>query len=614
MINRLAILLLFGLTLLLAADEEKKETDPKKQEATESLPMIREKVTVTATMSPKAVRECAASVSIVEADDLQARFAGNALNVLASLPGLVVQRTSDFGRADVEIRGLGQRGQRIVIMTDGRPEKMGLFGCAVTHAFPLDNVERIEVVRGPASVLYGSDALGGVINVLTRRPEKGFHTDLQASYGAWATQIYTLRHQAAFERWAYSVSLDRRSSNGHIADSAYRGTAGTGRVSVRLGRDWELAVQGKYFRGKKNEPDLLTLQGPGSWNDYARGAVDLNLSRRWGDHDLQVMLFRDFGEHRFSDGWHSRDHVNGGLLRFSTLLSKRHALTAGADFRSLGGTLLSAPAGTWRRSDWAVFLHDEWRLHPRWLFSAGFRLNRDGLYGWEPVPQAGLVIFPSGRLTLRASVAKGFRSPQLNELFMFPSSNPDLQPERVWNYEAGADLALGRRTMIKATLFRMIGDNLIELAPNPGKPPFRYRNIGSFRFVGVETGIDHRFSERFSTWLSYSWLDTNGLTRGRPGQKWDAGVQISVKKWNWHLHLQQVRDYYAADFSRLRLPSYTLLDSRLTVVLHRAVDLVVDLNNLLDQTYQIFVDLPGTAAGAYPMPGRNLQVGLRIRL
>ena len=129
-------------------------------------------------MTRKTVKEIAASVTVIKTADIEAIPASNALNLLSFSPGIFVTKTGDFGRADVHIRGLGERGRKIAVLTDGRPEKMSLFGCLVTHTFPLDNVERIEVVRGPASVLYGSEALGGVVNIMTHMPSKGFEIDL----------------------------------------------------------------------------------------------------------------------------------------------------------------------------------------------------------------------------------------------------------------------------------------------------------------------------------------------------------------------------------------------------------------------------------------------------
>ena len=137
--------------------QKKKKSHPKTRKSLtqSSLFHPHEEVVVTATMTRKAVKDCSASVSVITPQAVEAIPASNALNLLGQFPGVFVRRTGDFGRADIDIRGLGNRGRRIAVLVNGRPEKMGLFGCVVSHAFPLDNVERIELVRGPASVLYG---------------------------------------------------------------------------------------------------------------------------------------------------------------------------------------------------------------------------------------------------------------------------------------------------------------------------------------------------------------------------------------------------------------------------------------------------------------------------
>jgi iron complex outermembrane receptor protein len=118
-----------------------------------------DEIVVSATRVERAIKDLSATISVVTRQDIEASNTKSCTDVLNSLPGVFVNKTGDFGRADVDIRGLGDRGRSVMVLTDGRPVKMGLYGCTVTHTLPLDNVERIEVVRGPASVLYGSDAI-----------------------------------------------------------------------------------------------------------------------------------------------------------------------------------------------------------------------------------------------------------------------------------------------------------------------------------------------------------------------------------------------------------------------------------------------------------------------
>ncbi|MFW6160234.1 MAG: TonB-dependent receptor, partial [Acidobacteriota bacterium] len=365
-------------------EEKEKKTD-------ETLFRPFEIVVVTATATRKEVKDCSSSVSVVRAEDIKAFSASNALNLLNYLPGVFVQKTGDFGRADVDIRGIGQRGRRINILVDGRPEKMGLYGCAITHAFPLDNVERIEVVRGPASVLYGSEALGGVVNIITRNPKPGFETDFSASYGNFDTRQFNLRHGAKLNKWSYYLTLDRRQSNGHRQNSSYQGNALTGKLRYDFSDHLQITLQTKYFDGKKYEAGTIDQPLQDFWNDYERGAVDITLKAGGEKDEYFLKAYRNFGHHLFSDGWHSRDYVNGATFRYITRRMKNNELVCGVDFRSLGGKSYNWPQGQWDKNEMGVFVQNEHVFAQRLIFSAGFRLQQDSLFGLESCPHGGIV-------------------------------------------------------------------------------------------------------------------------------------------------------------------------------------------------------------------------------
>jgi iron complex outermembrane receptor protein len=574
---------------------------------------IREEVVVTATMSKAALKDIAFSVELVNTDDLKAIAGSSALNILHYYPGLFVRKSGDFGRADVDIRGLGQNGRRIAVLVNGRPEKMGLFGCAVTHAFPLDNVERIEVVKGPASVLYGGEALGGVVNLITHMPREGFETDIGASYGSFDTRQFNLKHGGSLDKFKYFLTYDQRQSDGHIENSAYSGRAATARIDYDLAAHWRLSVQGKYFSGKKYEPGTVDVSLKDFWNDYRRGAVDVALEKRGEGHEWLVRLYRNFGNHRFSDGWDSRDYTNGGLLRYTNRKITNNVLTVGGDFRSFGGKSYGFPQGQWDKSEASLFFHDQYVLGEKWILTSGLRLQFDSLYGRELAPHLGLVFQFSDKTSLRGVVNKGFRSPQLNELFMFPAANPGLEPERVWNYELGIEQLMGRRFTLRANVFRMRGTNMIETVSNPTAPPtFIFKNSGEFDFYGAELELQGDFGRLFSADLSYAFLDPGARTRGRPGQKMDLSLRFRTKILYAALQGQYVTDYFADDGSSNRLPSYFLLNGRVMFQIGRHVEMTVDINNIFAEEYLIFGEFPGLSAGAYRMPGRNIQVGVRL--
>jgi iron complex outermembrane receptor protein len=586
-----------------------------KQAEEEALLRPHEEIVVTATMTRKAVADCSPSVSVMTAKEIDTLRPSNLLNILNFLPGIFLERTGDFGRADVEIRGLGERGTRITIMTDGRPEKMGLFGCAVTHAFPLVNVSRIEVVRGPASVLYGSDALGGVINIMTKRPEPGFQSDFSGFYGSFNTKEFTLQHGGGFDTWNYFLTLDRRSSDGQLPHSAYDGDNVTAQASWTPSKRFEVSLRSKYFSGRKDDPGPITAPEAWSSTDYKRGAVDLSFTGRWTYEEFTAKLYRDFGHHQFSDGWDSRDTVDGGVFRLTSKRWKNNELTVGSDFRIQAGRSYHFPVGRWNKHELAGFLQNEHVFADRWIFSSGLRLNDDSVYGTELVPSVGLVFLPRPDTRVRALVSKGFRSPQLNELYMYPTSNPELRPERLWNYELGAEHSFGPRITLGATAFHMRSADLIETAPNPYPPPmFKFQNTGLINLNGLELTGQAALTQEFSARVFYTYLDPGLRTKGRPKDKLDLAVFYVRGKFALTLFGQHVWGYYGADQMQNKLPSYFLLNARLDWQLSRHVIIMMDGNNLFDTDYRIYTDLPGSSAGVYQMPGRAVKIGLRVKV
>jgi outer membrane receptor protein involved in Fe transport len=610
------------LILLLASAGLPRAEEAAKQEGAGGRPedggkakyLFHERVTVTAVMSPKEIKNCSDSLQVVTRNDLQFLPQANALAALGGLPGLFVQRSGDFGRADLDIRGLGQNGRRIAVLVNGRPEKMGLYGCAVSHAFPLDNVERIEVIKGPASVLYGGEAMGGVVNIITRRPEDKSESKILLSYGSFRTSQLNLQQGGKGRRLSYLVTYDRRQSDGHVKNSNYKGDALTARCDWELAPALELTLQGKYFSGEKHEPGTVELPLADSWDDYRRGAVDLSLGSSGEKDEWSLRLYRNFGKHQFSDGWDSTDFTDGAMAHWTTRRLAHHVILAGGDYHYFGGRSYNFPKGAWHKSEGSLFIHDDWLPSAAVVASAGIRLQLDSLYGQELCPQAGLVWHATPALSGRLQASKGFRSPQLSELYMFPPANPDLKPERTWNTEAGIEWHPAARWSLQAGVFKMRGSNLIETRPNPGPGnPYIFLNTGSFDFRGVEIGLSAKPVDALEVELSHAYLDPGRHTSGRAGHKWDGSVRFQSRLFAVQLQGQQVNTYFAGEDSQKPIPAYFVLNSRLVGKFIRSIDVIVDINNILDEKYVIYGEFPGMAAGTFVMPGRNVSVGLRWR-
>ena len=373
-------------------------------------------------------------------------------------------------------------------------------------------------------------------------------------------------------------------------------------------------MQGKYFGGKKYEPGTIDSPLVDFWNDYQRGAVDASLRKRWNEDELLLRVYRNFGRHVFSDGWDSRDFTNGAMLTYTNRRIQRNVLTLGADYRFFGGESLSFPIGQWDKAEGSLFFHDELVVGNHWILTGGARLQMDSLFGNEWTPHAGIVFQASSATSIRAIVNKGFRSPQLNELYMFPAANADLEPERVWNVEIGVEQEFGEHLTLQAGVFHMKGSNLIQMKANQSPPPlYIFRNTGEFDFYGLEVGLRSDWGHRVSGEISYSYLDSGDYTQGRPGHKFDGSLRFRGKWFHAALQGQYVSDYFAADFSKQPLPSYFLLNCRLVFQVSRRFDVFIDVNNLFDTDYLVFGDFPGMNAGSYQMPGRTINVGIHFK-
>ena len=562
-------------------------------------------ILITPTKTEKAIGDLSLSASVVTKQEIEASTANSATDILNILPGVFVHKTGSFGRADVVIRGQGSRGRRVMVLVDGKPEKMGLFGCTITHSLPLDNVERIEVVRGPASVLYGSDALGGVINIITKKPTEKSKGDATLSYGSFDSQVYRLRQGQDLGQFNYYFSVDERKSRGHLPNTDYEHKNYTLRLGRQINEELESIFNFRYFDGFKNELSPIMAY---SWNNYERGAYDLTFQGDWQDAQGMLKLYRNFGEHKFSDGWHSKDYTTGAMAHLGLVPMEDNALTLGWEFREQAGKVLSGTAivltGKYDKDESALFIHDEQGLfNQRLIASGGLRYNDDELAGDIFCPQAGLVFHLSDRTSLRGSLNRGFRAPGLNELKFYTMANPDLKPERSWNYELGFNQKINDIANLDFTYFITHAKNFIRVSAG------KYENLDKMDFRGFETSLEYKLLRNLTSRLSFSHLDVGKYTQGRPENELDLSLFFKEKRWTISLTGQYVDNYFGGDDKTIAIPNFFLIDSKVIYDISFNWEIFLAINNLFNVEHKIYADLPGSSAGVYTQPGRTISFG-----
>ena len=605
-------------------------------------PFDLDEIVVTATRYQQKVANVTAAVSVIDAKELASSNAVYVMDVIKNLPGIYVRRDGIFGRQAIEIRGLGMNGQQIQTLIDGRPEKMALFGCTVTQTLPLSNVERIEIIRGPESILYGTDAMGGVVNIITRKLlTPGFDTNLILQYGSYNSIHSLIQHGGNTGLFDYYLTADYKSSDGHRLNAGYIGNDFSGKAGYRIANNWRAEISGKYFSDRANDPG--TVKSPYVLHDkreYQRYSWDFDITGNWQKGDVLMNFYQNAGEHRFNmpsvpDFWHSKDNSYGLALKGSYRLFKSrdiiNIISAGYDYRYESAKTLepwnswayqNMPVnfmniGSFNRNNHDLFAFNE-STYKNAVGTLGIRIHHDTDYSNIILPQAGLLYHISKTSSIRAKIGKGFRQPKFSELYLFPVHNELLEPEENWSYELGYYQKIFRSIALIINPFYMDINKSIAVVPNPTPPPMQ-RNINTegYSIKGVEFGLDMALEKDLNLNAYVTYMDvedpagTGHVNRkGKPELKYDGSIHYNYHKLTATFTGQYISGLYDSNIFTndqiQKVDNYFVAHLKTNYQVNRFFQIFIGIENLFDENYEQF---PG-----YPMPGFSVFTGFKAGL
>lgn len=554
------------------------------------------------------------SVSQISKQDIENSGQINILPALNSYaPGVFVTErnllgfgVSTGGAGAITMRGISSSPNTdVLILIDGHPQYQGIFGHPLADAYVASDVEKVEVIRGPASILYGSNAMAGVINIITKKQkENGLKVNLGASYGSFNTQKYYGTIGYKKDKLSLFASLNHDQTDGIRANTDFNINNAFTKVGYEISKRFSLVADFSLAKYNANDNGPVN-SAPVPYNiDIARGKTSLSLENRFGNSEGGLKLYHNFGTHDLSDGFHSTDRNSGAMLYQTFKLATGTNITVGSDFKQYGG---KANSGLKKDSlitvnELAVYAYAQQTLFEKLTLSAGVRLENNSRYGNELVPIGGLTYSLSDETSFKASVSKGFRSPTIMEMYLY-APNPDLQPERMMNYEISwLQSLLNRRLNIELTAFKVKGDNLIQVV-GVGWAAKR-QNVGSFSNRGIEFSARYIASRHLYFSANYSYLDIDKIVLAAPCQQLNVGANYSYKIWNLHFSVQNIDKLYT-NVAISETQSYTLLNARLSAKPIKLLELFIAGNNLLDQQYHINY--------GYPMPGIYFNGGFNLK-
>lgn len=565
----------------------------------------------TATKVAGTQRDIAASITSIDINMIEQTPSNSILEVVRDhVPGLYMTERNlmGYGVAEnsagkISIRGLGGGlATHVLILRNGRPDFMGLMGCTIADEFALDGIEKIEVLRGPASFLYGTNAIGGVINIVSKKmTEKGFKTHINGSYGSFHSQKLSVNHGGNLGNFEYYFTGSTRKTDGHRKFSDYEADHYTAHIGYSIGKKTQIEMNGSLANIDLFDPGPESDPFTDHWYDLQRygGDVTVILQSRFGESYLKI--HGNFGRHKIWDGWHSHDQTLGAMVYHNVKPWAENTSTIGFDIKKYGGHEENTHAGKdFKITEYAPYIHTQQLIFRRMIVSAGLRLEHHELYGYEILPKAGLVTHPTNTTSIRLSTSKGFRSPSIRELYFWIMSNPDLNPEKLWNYEIGLTQHFGKRLKFEATLFRNEADNMIRCS-NPGFP-FKWINSGKFTHTGYELMLYWLPMDRLECGASWSKLDLGNETLNAPGKKLTAYLTFQIWRVTLSGNAIHVRDLYGDDFRQKPMDNYTVVNLAARASLFGPIALKTSVKNILNTRYQSMY--------GYPMPGRTFAVDL----
>ncbi|WBQ12623.1 TonB-dependent receptor [Hyphomonadaceae bacterium BL14] len=571
-------------------------------------------IEVTAVRLPALVNESAAAITLIGRAELdRATFV---VDTLAAAPGVTINQTGAFGgAATVRIRGAS--GGQTLVLVDGVPvnDATSPGGAYNFAALDPDAVDRIEILRGAQSVIWGSDAIGGVVSIQTRRAVPGTGFSGFAEAGAFNTRRGGAAFEASGDAGALRVGVTSFNTDGiSKADERDGNTERDGYDALTLHASGRLELGGagalelaaRQTRARTEYDGFGLPTGVADSDDFDK-TRDRSASLRWSNSfagealTAQALIgYADIERDAFSAfPFSARGERTIGRADAAWTLDAGHRLAAGLDLeRSQADGVSSHEEG--------VFVLGELRPATGVVLSAGLRRDESDRYGGATTGRISASARVTDAVRLRANAGTGFRAPSIFQTTFFccgaTAPNADLRAEESIGYDVGADVMLaGGRVMLEATWFAQDITDLIDFSFAAGG----YENIARADTHGAELAARATLSERWSMSASYAWLeaeDANGARLARlPRHTVDAALSYDADRWGATVSGR----YNSEEFdSNGTVPAWTRLDLNAHYQLTSRLQVYGRVENLLDRHYQqVF---------GYGTPGRSAWAGVRL--
>lgn len=587
-------------------------------------------VVVTGTRNAVDIRHLPMTVTVIGRDKLTERHQLSVLpTVMQQVPSLFVTSRSIMGygtstgaAGGINLRGVSGGAGRMLVLIDGHPQYNGVYGHPISDSYQTLMAERVEVLRGPASVLYGSNAMGGVMNIVTRAMHiDGVKTNVNLGAGSYGTIQAEASNQVRSGRFSSTVSAQYGRTDNHRPGMGFEQYGGYMKLGYDFNPHWNAYVDADITHFNSSYPGPVTSPVYEADQWITRGVVSAALENHYNRTNGAISIYSNFGRHKIDDGsanplqptqryFRSKDALMGVSWYQSARLFKGNRLTAGIDYQHIYGNAyytskatgetLDTPnrqSGRSYRNEIAEYVDFRQDILSCLTVDAGLRIDHHSVTGTEWIPQAGVVYRPIITGELKLMAGKGFRNPTMREMYLYPTSNEELEPERLWNYELSWRQRLNAFNY-GANLYYIKGDNMIQTVNR------RNVNTGRIENYGVEIEMAYRVNNHWNLSTNHSFLHMKNPVVAAPEYKGFIGADYREGRWGVVGGLQYIAGLYTGTGTDERKENFCLLDVSVSYALLKQCTLWLRGENLLAQSYEMNL--------GYPMPRATFMAGVNL--
>ena len=612
------------------------------------------------------VKDSTRPIYVITGEEMEAQGARTVREAIKFLPGILGD-----GTVGTEVNALsgqlirGSNTGQVLILLDGRPINNAGSGGFDLSEFTTNNIQRIEVLPGGGSTLYGSDAIGGVINIITRRPTEKITTEAKFNIGAYGLNQQSIQNSGKKGDISWVVGYNRTQAENNypfsIPEANFSGTRKNNdtlynnfnlKLEADLGKRNTLSFSTLYLNKEQGTPGGVPIPSPVNGQGFFNSLTDKNrkytdqiltdftwnLKLGGGDDSLlTAKIYGDFLNTRFdpsgSVSSQNRFQTNQSSYGIQTTHSwnfaKNQSLVYGFDYRNVNVRNTSFSYSTNKETlnydndinQGALFTKYEVVLIPNLTVNVGLRQDFSSLVnGSVTSPSVGTKYAVSDSTTLRANYIQNFRVPTIANLFnVNPSNigNPELKPERGDSFDIGIDQKLGNIGLARLTFFKNnVSDTIAfkRLTPPVNGNTGTWENIGLVETTGIEATLNLQVAKNIYTFVNYTANDPrifkssnaaeiNKELRFAGADKLNLGVSYETPQGLYlGLLMNSLNGYPTNNTNTEFLSGYTTFDFKLLVPLSDKLVVTGSVENLFNQRYQLF---PG-----FPDGGRGFQIGL----